>query len=656
MNQRATGDRARSIYEHLGLLLRRLNWTLPLANTASLFCDTGGLERELVHRGIIAQCTGFDASDTALQTARTHASLERLHGLTYERRNLEANGLPAANFDFIFAHSTMHRVIRLESLLDSIHHSLRPGGLFHLYDFVGPDRFQWTDPQLDEMTAWLQSIPERYRVTLTGAVKKVVGRPSLEDMLAFDASKAAHSSSIEPSIAERFEIVERRALGGTLAMMALADIVHNFDPDSTEDRGHIERLLAREDELIGSGKLGSDFVVVVARRSVSEFGSPPKEAPVAPGASRSEDPVHFSSTAPPTFDAVTADVQMTCAQHLKWIVDRCAITQSEISIGGWALRYPLVRQYSFLINGAPFAAIGWPRASPGLGYLFNYVPYSARGGFSCSQPIAEGQDLYPNGFMRLDLVSDQGMHAHSYRHAWFQPDPDSQIPMPEGWRVKRTIGVADADSYLRGGATIACRLDGYLRERFARPLSGFEKILDWGCGCARVTRHLVKLAKPSAVTGVDIDEDNVNWCAENISSARFLEIEEYPPTDFTQGEFDLVIGISVFTHLSEGTQFKWLAELDRITRKGAIILVSVQGASQSALQWHYEIYQMAQELGFYDYGHNSDLDEFLTNSAYYRAIIHSREYIYKEFGRFFDVLEIVDAIAGNQDLVVMRHK
>ena len=118
MNQRATGDRARSIYEHLGLLLRRLNWTLPLANTASLFCDTGGLERELVHRGIIAQCTGFDASDTALQTARTHASLERLHGLTYERRNLEANGLPAANFDFIFAHSTMHRVIRLESLLE----------------------------------------------------------------------------------------------------------------------------------------------------------------------------------------------------------------------------------------------------------------------------------------------------------------------------------------------------------------------------------------------------------------------------------------------------------------------------------------------------------------------------------------------------------
>ena len=95
----------------------------------------------------------------------------------------------------------------------------------------------------------------------------------------------------------------------------------------------------------------------------------------------------------------------------------------------------------------------------------------------------------------------------------------------------------------------------------------------------------------------------------------------------------------------------------RITKKGRdYTWFSVQATSQSALQWHYEIYQKAQEFGFYDYGRNSDLDEFLTNSAYYRAIIHSRDYIYKEFGRFFDVLEIVDAIAGNQDLVVMRHR
>ena len=48
--------------------------------------------------------------------------------------------------------------------------------------------------------------------------------------------------------------------------MALADIGQNFDPAIPEDRSHLERLLAREEELMKSGKLGSDFAVIVARR------------------------------------------------------------------------------------------------------------------------------------------------------------------------------------------------------------------------------------------------------------------------------------------------------------------------------------------------------------------------------------------------------
>ena len=339
--QAATNQRRPAIARAVSMstsvfLLRRLNWTLPLANTASLFCATGdwkGARPPRDHRAMHRIDATMPRSGPRVRTRPLNGFMVSLMNAAIWRST-------------VYPHPSLTWFLRIrrctgsfgwKSLLDSIHNSLRPGGLFHLYDFVGPDRFQWTDPQLEEMTAWLQSIPERYRVTLTGAVKNVVGRPNLKDMLAFDASKAAHSSSIEPSIAERFEIVERRALGGTLAMMALADIVHNFDPDSPEDRGHIERLLAREDELIGSESLAA----ILFRRGPAErlrIRVSTKEAPVAPGASRSEDPVHFSSTPPPTFDAVTADVQMTCAQHLKWIVDRCEITQSEISIGGWALR------------------------------------------------------------------------------------------------------------------------------------------------------------------------------------------------------------------------------------------------------------------------------------------------------------------------------
>jgi SAM-dependent methyltransferase len=354
-------------------------------------------------------------------------------------------------------------------------------------------------------------------------------------------------------------------------------------------------------------------------------------------------------------DAVSMDAQFACAKYLRWLIDRCAISDSELTIAGWALRYPQ-SELAFCVNGESFAAAEWPLASPHLTKLFNYIPGSDQSCFRCRHVLAQGSSLYRNGFIRFDLVSKQGIHGRSYRHAWFAPDPTDAPPTPEEDRIRRVIGVADPESYLRGGATIACRLDGYLRERFDQSISGFDRILDWGCGSGRVTRHLIRLAGSSTVTGVDIDADNIAWCREHLSGADFQVVGLLPPINCTAGLFDLVIGVSVFTHLAEDVQFAWLEELSRITSKGAILLVSIQGPSQMAMQSDNHLYQTALEQGFYDYGRNSDLDGVLGESDYYRAVIHSREYVYGKFGRYFDVVDIVDAIAGNQDLVVLRRR
>lgn len=155
---------------------------------------------------------------------------------------------------------------------------------------------------------------------------------------------------------------------------------------------------------------------------------------------------------------------------------------------------------------------------------------------------------------------------------------------------------------------------------------------------------------------MDIDEDNIAWCRDKIAGAEFHRIMPFPPTGFLDAQFDLAVGISVFTHLAEDVQFQWLIELARVTRTGAILFMSVQGPSQLALQKAYDPYEAALRRGFYDYARNSDLDGFVTEPNYYRAVVHSREYIQKHFALFFDIIEIADAIAGNQDLVVMRRK
>ena len=269
MNRRATGSADRDGYWLLRQYLIQANVRLPIERAASLCCGAGALERGLVQQGIISRCTGYDLAAGALDAARAAAAAEHFDGLTYVSRDLERDGLCEDVLDLVIAHQGVHHISNLESVFDAVRATLRPGGIFHLDEFVGPNRFQWTDRQIEEMTAWITSLPECYRTTQAGVVKMSVGRATVEDMLAHDPSEAVRSSAIERLVSDRFEILERRSLGGSLTMMAMADIGHNFDPTSTEAVTHIERLLKREDELMLSGELESNFVVLIARRPAS---------------------------------------------------------------------------------------------------------------------------------------------------------------------------------------------------------------------------------------------------------------------------------------------------------------------------------------------------------------------------------------------------
>ena len=130
-----------------------------------------------------------------------------------------------------------------------------------------PLTFQWTDRQLAEINAFLDQLPERYRRLPNGGLKPAVRRPTIQEMLNSDPSEAIRSSEIEPLLRQRFKIIERRELGGTLLHMALSNIAQNFDPDDADDRGWLAALFDREDRLLADGLLRSDFTVITAQRA-----------------------------------------------------------------------------------------------------------------------------------------------------------------------------------------------------------------------------------------------------------------------------------------------------------------------------------------------------------------------------------------------------
>lgn len=106
------------------------------------------------------------------------------------------------------------------------------------------------------------------------------------------------------------------------------------------------------------------------------------------------------------------------------------------------------------------------------------------------------------------------------------------------------------------------------------------KILDWGCGPGRVIRHLPNFVSGTcSLYGTDYNEKYIKWCTRNLPSMIFGTNNLGPPLKFEDEFFDIVYGISIFTHLSEKMHYAWFNELIRVTKTGGILFLTFQGES-----------------------------------------------------------------------------
>ncbi len=267
LNRLASGDPAVDVYGHLANLLRRRGVALPVGRAVSLGCGFGGLERDLAARGIIAEIDAYDIAPGAIAEASRLAAEAGLTGLRYHVADLEHEPIEAGAVDVVFAHSSVHHVERLEALFASVSTMLKPGGLFHLYEFVGPTRFQWTDAQMDGINHFVERLPPRLRALPSGLPRPLQARPTIAAMIAADPSEAIRSAEIITVLGRYFDILEVRELGGALLHLGLADIAQNFDADLPDDRAVLEDFFAAEDAAMRSGAVGSDFAAItVAKR------------------------------------------------------------------------------------------------------------------------------------------------------------------------------------------------------------------------------------------------------------------------------------------------------------------------------------------------------------------------------------------------------
>jgi SAM-dependent methyltransferase len=221
------------------------------------------------------------------------------------------------------------------------------------------------------------------------------------------------------------------------------------------------------------------------------------------------------------------------------------------------------------------------------------------------------------------------------------------LPVPPPRLIVRVAGTADVGWFLESGRIAAQSVQDSLA-RHGRPIETLGALLDFGCGCGRVTRHWADLGR-TAVHGADANEHAIAWCRANLPFARFVSNGLAPPLDHVDASFDLVYALSVLTHLPEDLQHAWVRELTRLLRPGGFLLLTTHGE-------RYRERLTPAERADFDAGRLVVRwpEGAGTNLC---SVFHPRSYVEERLARGLDVAEFVaEGAKGNphQDLYLLR--
>ena len=226
----------------------------------------GWLERALAGRGRFSSIVACDFAKDSVDRAKARAIELGLTSIEYRVLDLERDPLDGP-YDAIFANDVLHHISDLEGLYLRIRAALKPTGKFLFNEYVGPNRFQYTDERMDLINRYFRVLPDRLRLDhVTGQVLWRRARLDRYKVEKEDPTEAVRSEEVLPLARHFFQPEKEYPYGGGLLNPLLFGVVANFREEENGSGRLLEMLCAAEDRLTRAGVLEPDFFLFVGRR------------------------------------------------------------------------------------------------------------------------------------------------------------------------------------------------------------------------------------------------------------------------------------------------------------------------------------------------------------------------------------------------------
>lgn len=228
-----------------------------------------------------------------------------------------------------------------------------------------------------------------------------------------------------------------------------------------------------------------------------------------------------------------------------------------------------------------------------------------------------------------------------------------------------TVGAANEQTLRQAGAFYllvrdACRDHGRL-------LKHNSQVLDFGIGWGRIVRYFLRDVDPNGLHGVDVSEELMGEARNTGCPAALRKVEPLGALPYPDNTFDVVYAYSVFTHLPEHTQDLWLAEIKRTLKLGGVFVATVESPRLIPQRLMIDTADERQHPRERWIARNLKSNPAIAASleasgfAYigspestYGDTMMTEGYVREHWGRYFEVLRLIDEPDAWQVPVIMR--